>query len=112
MLMKILLLPLMGPIGGLMWIGEQIQDRTDTEFDEQENLHKQLLSLQLSFDMGEVSEEQFETKEEEILLKIQDLEDQSRLEEESEEEEDSEEQSDKDEIFEKQLQLQISSKEK
>ncbi|MCM0589526.1 MAG: gas vesicle protein GvpG [Gloeotrichia echinulata IR180] len=80
MLGKILLFPVMGPISGLVWIGEQIQERTNTEFDAQENLHKQLLSLQLSFDIGEISEEDFEEQEEELLLKIQALEEQARLE--------------------------------
>ncbi|MEH1855057.1 MAG: gas vesicle protein GvpG [Nostoc sp.] len=81
MLGKILLLPLMGPISGLMWIGEQIQERTNTEFDDQENLHKQLLSLQLKFDMGDFSEEEFDAQEEELLLKIQalELDEESRL---------------------------------
>jgi Gas vesicle protein G len=87
MLMKILLLPIMGPLNGVVWIGEQIQERTNTEFDAQENLHKLLLNLQLSFDIGEISEEDFEIQEEEILLKIQALEDEARLELESEEEE-------------------------
>lgn len=89
MLGKILLLPVMGPISGLMWIGEQIQERTNTEYDAQENLHKQLLSLQLKFDMGELSEEEFDVQEEELLLKIQalELEEQSRLALEAEEDE-------------------------
>ncbi|MDD1427820.1 gas vesicle protein GvpG [Dolichospermum sp. ST_sed9] len=87
MLMKALLLPIMGPISGVVWIAEQIQERTNTEFDAQENLHKRLLSLQLSFDIGEISEEDFEVQEEEILLKIQALEDEARIEAESEEEE-------------------------
>ncbi|MDZ7962323.1 MAG: gas vesicle protein GvpG [Aulosira sp. DedQUE10] len=90
MLGKILLFPVMGPISGLMWIGEQIQERTDTEFDAQENLHKQLLSLQLSFDIGEISEADFEEQEEELLLKIQALEDQARLDAESAESEEDE----------------------
>jgi len=88
MLGKILLLPITGPISGLVWIAEQIQERTNTEFDDQENLHKQLLSLQLKFDMGEFSEEEFDAQEEELLLKIQalELEEESRLALESEEE--------------------------
>ena len=77
MLFKALLLPITGPIGGLFWIGEQIQERVDTEFDAQENLHKQLLSLQLRFDLGEISEEDFEIEEEELLLKIQALEEEN-----------------------------------
>jgi vacuolar-type H+-ATPase subunit I/STV1 len=88
MLGKILLFPVMGPISGLVWVGEQIQERTNTEFDAQENLHKQLLSLQLSFDMGEISEEEFEEQEEELLLRIQALEEELRVESESEAEAD------------------------
>ncbi|MBO3457738.1 gas vesicle protein GvpG [Aetokthonos hydrillicola Thurmond2011] len=82
MLLKALLLPITGPIDGLFWLGEQIQERVDTEFDAQENLHKQLLSLQLRFDMGEISEEDFEIEEEELLLKIQALEEENSSDEE------------------------------
>jgi len=94
MLTKLLLLPIMGPLNGVVWIAEQIQERTNTEFDAQENLHKQLLNLQLSFDIGEISEEDFEIQEEEILLKIQALEEEARLELEYQQEEDFEDQPD------------------
>ncbi|MFM5889371.1 MAG: gas vesicle protein GvpG [Dolichospermum sp.] len=87
MLTQLLLMPIMGPLNGVVWIAEQIQERTNTEFDAQENLHKQLLNLQLSFDIGEISEEDFEIQEEEILLKIQALEEEARLQLEAEQEE-------------------------
>ena len=74
MFLDLLLLPVTGPIGGLIWIGEKIQERADIEYDESENLHKLLLSLQLDYDMGNISEEEFEIQEEELLLKIQALE--------------------------------------
>jgi hypothetical protein len=74
MFLNLLFLPVTGPIGGLIWIGEKIQERADIEYDESENLHKLLLSLQLDYDMGNISEEEFEIQEEELLLKIQALE--------------------------------------
>jgi len=40
-------------------------------------LQKQLLALQLAFDIGEISEEDFEIQEEELLLKIQALEEEA-----------------------------------
>ncbi|MEB3147778.1 MAG: gas vesicle protein GvpG [Sphaerospermopsis sp.] len=83
--MKILLAPITGPIGGVVWIAEKIQERTNTEFDAQENLHKRLLSLQLAFDLGELGEEEFEAQEEEILLKIQALEEEANRDAEAEE---------------------------
>ena len=84
MFLDLLLLPVTGPLGGLIWIGEKIQERANIEYDEAENLHKLLLSLQLSYDMGNISEEEFEIREEELLLKIQALEEEEEAENESE----------------------------
>ncbi len=84
MFLDLLFLPVTGPIGGLIWIGEKIQERADIEYDESENLHKLLLSLQLAYDMGNISEEEFEIQEEELLLKIQALEEEEAAENESE----------------------------
>ncbi|MFB2919593.1 gas vesicle protein GvpG [Aerosakkonema funiforme] len=80
MSLKLLLFPIMGPITGLAWIGQQIQERANTEYDATENLHKQLLALQLAFDIGDISEEEFEIQEEELLLKIQALSEESETE--------------------------------
>lgn len=71
---------LFAPVTGLAWIAEQIQERADAELDDQENLSKQLLTLQLAFDMGDISEDEFEMREEELLLAIQAIEDRNRLE--------------------------------
>ncbi|MDH6099951.1 gas vesicle protein GvpG [Anabaenopsis sp. FSS-46] len=92
MLMKLLLSPIMGPINGVVWIAEKIEERANTEFNDQENLNKQLLTLQLSLDMGDITEEEYDAQEEEILLKLQELEEEARLEAESEEYEALEEQ--------------------
>ena len=71
MIFRLLTLPLLGPIEGISWIGEQLLERADAELDETENLQKRLLALQLAFDMEEISEEDFEVQEEEILLAMQ-----------------------------------------
>ncbi|MBD2019854.1 gas vesicle protein GvpG [Leptolyngbya sp. FACHB-36] len=71
---------LFAPVTGLAWIAEQIQERADAELDDQENLSKQLLTLQLAFDMGDIPEDEFEVREEELLLAIQAIEDRNRLE--------------------------------
>lgn len=75
MILRLLTLPILGPIEGITWIGEQILERAEAEVDDQENLNKRLLTLQLAFDMGEISEEDFEQQEEELLLAIQALQD-------------------------------------
>ncbi len=74
MVLRLLLLPVTGPAMGLSWIGEKILEQANTEIDEKENLQKKLLSIQLAFDMGEISEEDFVAQEEEILLAIEEAE--------------------------------------
>lgn len=77
MFLKILLFPVLGPLEGITWMGEQLLERASAELDDQENLHKQLLALQLAFDIGDISEEDFEIQEEELLLRIQALEEEA-----------------------------------
>ena len=84
MFLKLLTFPISGPIGGILWMAKQIEERANTELDDTENLQKQLLALQLAFDLGDISEEEFEEREEELLLQIQ------ALEEEEEDDEDEE----------------------
>jgi len=73
MFLDLLIAPVMAPVTGLSWIGNKILEQANTEIDDKENLSKRLLALQLAFDMGELSEEEFEIQEEELLLEIQAL---------------------------------------
>lgn len=70
MIFDLLLAPIAAPITGIAWIGEKILDRASTELDDKENLSKQLLALQLAFDLGDIPEEEFEIQEEALLLQI------------------------------------------
>ncbi|MEH2351370.1 MAG: gas vesicle protein GvpG [Nostoc sp.] len=78
MVLRFLLLPITGPLMGVTWLGEKILEQANTEIDDKENLSKQLLTLQLAFDMGELSEEEFEIQEEALLLAILEAEEQER----------------------------------
>ena len=78
MVLRLLLTPITGPLDGIVWIGEQLLERAEAELDDKENLSKRLLALQLAFDMGDISEEEFEIQEEELLLQIQALEDEQQ----------------------------------
>ncbi|WP_392535238.1 gas vesicle protein GvpG [Nostoc sp. C117] len=57
MVLRFLLLPITSPLMGVTWLGEKILEQVNTEIDDKENLSKQLLALQLAFDMGEIAEE-------------------------------------------------------
>jgi hypothetical protein len=58
---------LTSPLDGLLWIAEQIEERATTELEQKENLQKRLTTLQLKFDLGDISEEDFVIQEQEIL---------------------------------------------
>lgn len=77
MVLRLLLSPITAPFEGVIWIGEQLLERAEAELDDKQNLSKRLLALQLAFDMGDISEEDFEVQEEELLLQIQALEDEN-----------------------------------
>jgi hypothetical protein len=74
MFFNLLFAPLTAPVTGLAWIGEKILEQAGSALDEKENLSKQLLALQLAFDMGDLPEAEFEAQEEALLLAIQALE--------------------------------------
>lgn len=79
-MLNLLFTPIMGPISGVAWIGEKILEQASSELDEKENLSKRLLALQLAFDMGEISEADFEEQEEELLLALQAIADEEQAE--------------------------------
>jgi hypothetical protein len=58
---------LTAPLDGLVWIAEQIEERATEELEQKENLQKRLTTLQLKFDLGDISEEDFVIQEQEIL---------------------------------------------
>lgn len=74
MFFDLLLAPVTFPINGIAWIGGKILEQASPDLDERAVLGKQLLALQLAFDMGDISEEEFEEQEEQLLLAIQALE--------------------------------------
>lgn len=78
MFLDLLMAPITAPISGIGWIADKLLERAEAELDETENLHKRLLALQLAFDMGDISEEDFEIQEEELLLAIQALDDEAK----------------------------------
>lgn len=77
MFFELLLAPVTAPIGGVTWIADKILEQAEGDLDDAEKLQKQLLALQLAFDMGDISEEDFEAQEEELLLAIQALADEA-----------------------------------
>ncbi|NJL86536.1 MAG: gas vesicle protein GvpG [Leptolyngbyaceae cyanobacterium SM1_1_3] len=75
MIFELLLAPVAAPFTGVTWIAKKLLEQAEAELDNTENLQKRLLALQLSFDMGEILETDFEDREEELLVAIQAVQD-------------------------------------
>jgi len=59
------------PLEGVVWVAKQIEERALEEQEARENLTRRLTSLQLRFDLGELSEADFIVQEEEILAAME-----------------------------------------
>ena len=60
MLTQILSYPVMGPVRMSMWLLRTIAERADAELYDEGKIRKDLATLELSFDMGEIGEEDYQ----------------------------------------------------
>lgn len=61
---------LLSPIKGLHGLCKVINDRMEEELYNPEKIQDELMKLQLKFEMGEISEEVYDEKEEELLDRL------------------------------------------
>ena len=66
-LTTLLTLPVTGPVKGLAWIGQKISEQAGKELYDPEKVQGQLMELELRYDLGEISDEEY-LKAERILL--------------------------------------------
>lgn len=67
-LLDILAFPVTGPINFVTWLAEQIAEQADKEYYSEAALRRQLMELEVKFDMGEITEEQYAVAEDELLV--------------------------------------------
>lgn len=66
-LIDLLTFPLMGPVKGVVWIAEKIAEQADKELYSEEAVRGKLVELELRYDLGEISEEEYLEGEESLL---------------------------------------------
>jgi hypothetical protein len=55
------------PLNILIKVGEKVKEEVDKEFYDIEHIQKKLIQLQMMHELGDISDEAFEAKEEELL---------------------------------------------
>ena len=61
---------LLSPINGLIWIGKKVNELAEQEISNEGRIKEKLMELQLRFELDEISEEEYEQKEEKLLMQL------------------------------------------
>ena len=58
---------LFAPIKGIIWVGKKIEDMSQEELSDKEKIKEKLMELQLRYELDEITEEEYNQKERELL---------------------------------------------
>ena len=61
---------LLAPLNGIIWLGKKINDVAEREFSDQGLIKEKLMEVQLKFEMDEISEEEYNKQEKELLGRL------------------------------------------
>ncbi len=69
LLTTLLTLPL-APVRGTMWIAEQVREEALREFEDEDSIRARLADLEARYELGEITEDEYLTSEEELLERL------------------------------------------
>jgi hypothetical protein len=72
LLTGLLTLPL-APVRGTVWIAERLAEEAERQLDEEPAIRRALDHLQVSYELGELGDEEFEQREDELLQQLIDV---------------------------------------
>jgi uncharacterized membrane protein len=62
---------LFSPIKLTVWLGEKLRDAAYQEMTDESKVHEALLQLQMRFEMDEISEEEYEKQENQLMEQLE-----------------------------------------
>lgn len=69
-LLDILTLPVMGPVKALTWIAGKVAEQADNELYNEDAVRGQLMELEMKLDLDEITEEEYNQIEEQLLARL------------------------------------------
>ena len=66
-LLKVVTFPVSLPLDGLLWVAERIKDQAEAEYYDEGAVRGRLLELELKLDLGEITEEEYQAAEDELI---------------------------------------------
>lgn len=61
---------LLTPVKGVIWLGKMINEAVEKETSDQGVIKEKLMELQLQFELDEISEDEYNKKEKELLERL------------------------------------------
>lgn len=61
---------LLAPLKGVIWIGEKLNELVEKEFSDEGRIKEKLMELQLRFELDQISEEEYNRQEKELLERL------------------------------------------
>ena len=61
---------LLAPLKGVIWLGKKINEVAEKEFSDEGLIKEKLMGVQLKFEMDEISEEEYNQQEAELLARL------------------------------------------
>lgn len=61
---------LLAPLKGVMWLGKKINEVAEKEVSDEGRIKEKLMELQLKFELDEISEEEYNKQEKELLERL------------------------------------------
>ena len=61
---------LLAPLKGVIWIGEKLNELVEKEFSDEGRIKEKLMELQLHYELDEISDEEYNTREKELMQRL------------------------------------------
>ena len=80
---SLLTAPVTGPLKGVVWLAEKLQERAEGEIYNEDAVRVRLMELELKLDMGEITEDQYQAAEDELVAQLVEIRERRAAEQES-----------------------------
>jgi hypothetical protein len=61
---------LLAPLKGIVWLGQKLNEIAQNELNDDGRIKEELMALQLRFELDQISEQEYNEKEEELLARL------------------------------------------
>jgi hypothetical protein len=61
---------LLAPLKGVIWMGQKLSDMAQEEMTDKGRIKEELMRLQLQFELDEISQQEYDQKEKELLDRL------------------------------------------